>query len=425
MANIDPYLAAILNARYGEEVRGAIHDAIKESNDEIVDYGSTASAAAESAADSATAAAASETDAENAATAAANSQTSAATSAENAAASASEAATVTANASTYATMSESYAKGGTGSRPGEDTDNAKYYYQQARSIAGGGMRYVATVTFEELLQMVDMDTNEVYTVSTAGQTTNLFTRPGENYPAGTSFVYTSAGLWHPLDGDNLDANAGTMSVTFTSSDTVDEDQITSWTDFVAMTSGGLVSSLMAILSKVARNVRYLWKKVRTSKVELTAAEYQELVDAGTVDPWTDYYITDEGIDDNLTASAVTFTPTSTIAAATVQSAVQTVDSNLRTLISGVGAPVLLATLSQSSATATFDISQYKWIALLDGYAGSDIYGDGIFPASFITDGITIHSQHTGYGGSVKRTGNTYTLSAGSGVSQNFYIYGIR
>lgn len=36
-----------------------------------------------------------------------------------------------------ATLSRSYAKGGTGTRQGEDTDNAKYYMEQARRIAEG------------------------------------------------------------------------------------------------------------------------------------------------------------------------------------------------------------------------------------------------------------------------------------------------
>lgn len=37
------------------------------------------------------------------------------------------------NASSSATQAKSYAVGGTGTREGEDTDNAKYYYQQAKS----------------------------------------------------------------------------------------------------------------------------------------------------------------------------------------------------------------------------------------------------------------------------------------------------
>lgn len=37
----------------------------------------------------------------------------------------------------YATLAESYTHGGTGKRAGEDTDNAKYYMEQAKAAAGG------------------------------------------------------------------------------------------------------------------------------------------------------------------------------------------------------------------------------------------------------------------------------------------------
>lgn len=50
----------------------------------------------------------------------------------NASASASSAASSANDSSTYATQSKSYAVGGTGTRTGEDTDNAKYYNEQAQ-----------------------------------------------------------------------------------------------------------------------------------------------------------------------------------------------------------------------------------------------------------------------------------------------------
>ena len=43
------------------------------------------------------------------------------------------------SAESNAKLSESYAVGGTGSRQGEDTDNAKYYARLAASAAGGGV----------------------------------------------------------------------------------------------------------------------------------------------------------------------------------------------------------------------------------------------------------------------------------------------
>lgn len=44
------------------------------------------------------------------------------------------------NASSSATQAKSYAVGGTGTREGEDTDNAKYYYHQAKSTDVGQLR---------------------------------------------------------------------------------------------------------------------------------------------------------------------------------------------------------------------------------------------------------------------------------------------
>lgn len=77
MANINQYLAAIMSATYGEEVRGSIHDAIEAMNEESSDAKSAAETAQDSAQASATAAANSATAASNAKTAAQNAQSAA------------------------------------------------------------------------------------------------------------------------------------------------------------------------------------------------------------------------------------------------------------------------------------------------------------------------------------------------------------
>ena len=112
-------------------------------------------AAATSATDAttkATAAATSATNANDSANAAAASAASAAgsastatTKANEADASADAAALSAASAQGIDTLSRSYAVGGTGTRPGEDTDNAKYYKEQAQIIVGGD--YVTQTDF--------------------------------------------------------------------------------------------------------------------------------------------------------------------------------------------------------------------------------------------------------------------------------------
>ena len=68
---------------------------------------------------------------------AANSASAASSSASGAAGSASSAASSKTGADSAAILAESYARGGTGTRAGEDTDNALYYKNQAQQIVGG------------------------------------------------------------------------------------------------------------------------------------------------------------------------------------------------------------------------------------------------------------------------------------------------
>ena len=186
MANISTFLQAIMSARYGKDVRQSIHDGIKAINDEVAadkneviackeaaenaataastsaqeasasesaaKKSETAAAASESAAStSAQEASASESAAKKSETAAAASESAAATSAqkasasesaakksETAAAASKSAASTSAQTSIdKATLAKSYAVGGTGTRAGEDTDNAKYYMTQAEKQTGG------------------------------------------------------------------------------------------------------------------------------------------------------------------------------------------------------------------------------------------------------------------------------------------------
>ena len=88
---------------------------------------------------SATNASTSATNASTSATTASNKATEASTSATNASNSATQ-------ASNNATLSESYAKGGTNTRQGEDTDNAKYYMEQAEMYAESASQGITPAT---------------------------------------------------------------------------------------------------------------------------------------------------------------------------------------------------------------------------------------------------------------------------------------
>ena len=107
MANITELLQKILNARYGKDVRGSIHDAIQAMNQEIEDDRPTVINSMERA----------ETAAETAEKCASDSERSKET------------------ADGSAKMAKSYTHGGTGLRENEDTDNAKYYKEQVENKA--------------------------------------------------------------------------------------------------------------------------------------------------------------------------------------------------------------------------------------------------------------------------------------------------
>ena len=155
----------------------------------------SASASANSASTSATNAATSETNASNSASSASTSATNAATSETNASNSASSASTSATNASASATLAESYAKGGTGTRQGENTDNAKYYKEVVEAAIGSGIattEHVGLVKPDGDTIVIDSDGTihgtETYVLPTATPTTL-----GGVKPDGTSILVSSDG----------------------------------------------------------------------------------------------------------------------------------------------------------------------------------------------------------------------------------------
>uniref|UniRef100_UPI003F609985 hypothetical protein n=1 Tax=Anaerotruncus rubiinfantis TaxID=1720200 RepID=UPI003F609985 len=88
------------------------------------------------------------TAAQQSAAAAQASKEAAAASANTAQAGANTATSKASEASTNAVLSQSYAKGGTGTRTGEDTDNAKFYKEQAAQVSSTAVAAAQTATSE-------------------------------------------------------------------------------------------------------------------------------------------------------------------------------------------------------------------------------------------------------------------------------------
>lgn len=234
-----------------------------------------------------------ETNATNAAKSESNAKVS-----EQAAAKSEETATKKANsASEYAVKAQSYAVGGTGSREGEDSDNAKYYYEQSRDISEGlkgGLQPHGTVAFLNLPSLSDVETGWMYNISDEFTTTNDFKEgEGNVVPAGANIYKTSEGKWDVLAGTpvtgvkgakeasyrrgnvNLTAaNIGAVATggdtasnvaSFTSSDVAD-GSASAWTTVSKLSSGEKHSSLFAKVSQMFKNVRYLYKMLGSTDI---------------------------------------------------------------------------------------------------------------------------------------------------------------
>ena len=117
-----------------------------------------------------------------------------------------------------ATKAESYAVGGTGSREGEDTDNAAYYYRQAKSISesfAGAMRPMGTVAFVRLPALTAAAAGDMYNISDEFTTTDDFKEgSGSVIPAGANIYKTSDGKWDVLAGTPVTGVKGAKEVAY-------------------------------------------------------------------------------------------------------------------------------------------------------------------------------------------------------------------
>lgn len=196
-----------------------------------------------------------------------------------------------------ATKAQSYAVGGTGSREGEDSDNAKYYYQQAKDVSEGlkgGLQPHGTVAFADLPALADVSTGWMFNISDEFTTTDDFKEGAGNViPAGANIYKTSDEKWDVLAGTpvtgikgvNEDSfrrgnveltaeNVGAVATggdtaentaTFTSSDVADGSAST-WTNVSKLSSGEKHSSIFAKVSQMFKNVRYLYKMLGTTDI---------------------------------------------------------------------------------------------------------------------------------------------------------------
>ena len=193
------------NAKTSETNAKLSETAAKLSEDNAKDSETAAKTSETNAKTSETNAKSSETAAKTSETNAKSSEIVAKTSETNAKISETNAKTSETNALTDANRAQSYTVGGTGTRTGEDTDNAKYYYEKVAEVAEGiigGFIPVGTITFAELAT-AEKVTGYVYNINDDFVTTDDFRDgAGKSYTAGTNVYYTANGEWDCLGGSS-------------------------------------------------------------------------------------------------------------------------------------------------------------------------------------------------------------------------------
>ena len=181
----------------------------------------------------------SETSAKTSEEKAKESETNAKNSENESAQSAIESAQFATNSENSALISKSYAIGGTDIRSGEDMDNAKYYYSQAKIISDSidsSFFPMGTIEFADL-QTVEKSSGYLYHISDAFFTDDSFKEgAGLSRPAGTNVFYTYDGYWSCLTNsafvildssatlEAIDDGLGNVTLLFSSSSISEEEQ---------------------------------------------------------------------------------------------------------------------------------------------------------------------------------------------------------
>lgn len=281
MADISSFITAIRTARYGEEVRSSIADALVAVNGQVesdtesagqyaTSAGSSASAAANSAASAAQTASslseelqelhdtetaieqaeASRAAAEQSRVVAEQSRADAASGYVNQAAEYANQARQHAS-SDNALLSQSWAVGSTGVRYGEDNNNSKYWAEVAAEVVTTG----GVASFNGR-------TGNVVSVS-GDYSASLITR-------GSGTVETALTAIESELNNIGTSDTKSNRVTFTSGDETDTSMISAWTDVNKLATNETHATLFSKISTMFKNIRFLMKKQGTTNMGTSA-----------------------------------------------------------------------------------------------------------------------------------------------------------
>lgn len=197
------------------------------------------------------------------------------------------------SAENSAIEAKSYTHGGTKTRENEDVDNAKYYYEQTKQVSQSlnGVIPQGTVAFANL-PTSGMQYGDMYNVSDGFTSDSRFADGGGvYYGPGNNVIWISGDLWDVTAGSsvtgvkganqstykqgNVSLSASDVGAVATGGDTAnntvaftsgDNTSPTAWTDVALLKSGEKHSSIMAKISNMFKNIRWLYKVLGTADI---------------------------------------------------------------------------------------------------------------------------------------------------------------
>lgn len=193
----------------------------------------------------------------------------------------------------YAILSKSYAVGGTGKRENEDSDNAKYYYEQTKQISQGinGIVPMGTVTFENL-PTTDIVNNAMYNVSNSFVSDERFNDGGGvYYGPGNNVVWTAEGLWDVTASSSVTGVKGENETTYR------QGNVNITKDSIGIGDYGTEDISDIADGTIKGAIREFADNPSDTSVWISQAEYDALSEEEQMNG-SDYYIYDANTNDN-------------------------------------------------------------------------------------------------------------------------------
>lgn len=195
--------------------------------------------------------------------------------------------------------SKSYAIGGTGTRTGEDTDNSKYYYEQAKSIANVSWSTVTDKPFTSIGQNLSVDSDGKLNAQASGGASSWndltgkpFSAIGDNLSVDEdgNLNAEASGSWGSITGtltdqtdlkNALDGKASASDVSSLSSTIVNKADKSTTLAGYGITDGATKSQVTSLSNEIATLKGYHNQSYNSSSTLANAIEEWTLLYAPT------------------------------------------------------------------------------------------------------------------------------------------------